>query len=74
VRLGIGTDILRFLDGVAQGAVYYDPGIKVEGTGSDRRAKRRSQFRIRSADLGRLYSQLEVLDLTQSDGFHLRHD
>lgn len=67
VRLGTGTDILKFLHGVASGVVYYDPGIKVEGTGAKRRSKRRSQFRIRSADLGSLYGTLETVDLTESD-------
>lgn len=64
VRLGTGTDILRFLDGVASGIIYYDPGIKVEGTGAKRKAKQRSQFRIRSADIGRLYGSLETVDIT----------
>ena len=64
IRLGIGTDILRFLDGIASGAVYYDPGIKVEGSGTRRRSKRRSQFRIRSSEIGRLYGALETVDLS----------
>ncbi|MCM3904788.1 MAG: MvaI/BcnI restriction endonuclease family protein, partial [Pyrinomonadaceae bacterium] len=30
VRMAIGTDFLRFLKGMANGMVYYDPGIKLE--------------------------------------------
>lgn len=64
VRLGIGTDFLLFLDAVSVGAVYYDPGIKMENASTAHlQIKRRSQFRIRSAQIPLLYRKLEVIDL-----------
>ena len=60
VRLGDGTDFLRFLKALTTGNIYYDPGIKVEDASSPKpKVKRRSQFRIRSADLGSLYESFE---------------
>ncbi len=60
VRLGDGTDFLRFLKALTKGNIYYDPGIKVEDASSSTpKVKRRSQFRIRSADLGSLYESFE---------------
>lgn len=57
VRLGEGTDFIRFLNAVSAGAVWYDPGIKLEGASETKpKLKRRSQFRIRSADLTQLYA------------------
>jgi MvaI/BcnI restriction endonuclease family len=65
VRLGIGTDFLLFLKAVALGAVYYDPGIKMEQASTPRpRIKRRSQFRIKSARIPLLYRDVEELNLT----------
>jgi len=56
VRMGEGTDFLRLLKAVAEGAVFYDPGIKLEAaSGAKPTFKRRSQFRIKSADLPSLY-------------------
>lgn len=67
VRLGVDTDFLRFLKAMAEAVVIYDPGIKLEGVGTSHPAlKRRSQFRIRSGDLGALYAQFEALPLTES--------
>jgi hypothetical protein len=64
VRLGTGTDFLLFLDAVSVGAVYYDPGIKMENASTARpQIKRRSQFRIKSAQIPLLYRKLEVVDL-----------
>ena len=60
VRLGVGTDFDRFLSAISGGAIWYDPGIKLEGASTARpRLKRRSQFRIRSANLDRLYAKFE---------------
>ncbi len=57
VRLGEGTDFLRFLAAIASGSIYYDPGIKAEAWSSAHPdVKRRSQFRIKSDELGQLYS------------------
>lgn len=63
VRLGEGTDFIRFLKALAEGTVYYDPGIKLENAGGQPRIKRRSQFRIISGDLPRLYDSMSVESL-----------
>lgn len=60
VSLGLGTNYLRLLDAFATGAVYYDPGIKIEEMSGARRQKRRSQFRVKSGDLRSLYSDFEA--------------
>jgi hypothetical protein len=63
VRLGEDTDFLRFLAALAGGQVYYDPGIKLEGASTTRpQLKRRSQFRIQSANLMHLYSSMTTVD------------
>jgi hypothetical protein len=60
VRLVVGTDFLLFLDAVSSGAVYYDPGIKMEDSSTRRPLiKRRSQFRIKSAQIPMLYRAVE---------------
>jgi len=44
--------------------VSYDPGIKLERTTEGKRSsKKRSQFRVRSADLERLYEQFVEVDV-----------
>ena len=63
VRLGVGTDFLRFLGAVAAGAIYYDPGIKAESWSSKPVVKRRSQFRIKSGDIPALYESVEAVNL-----------
>lgn len=64
VRLGTGTDFDRFLSAISSGAVWYDPGIKLEGASTPQPSlKRRSQFRIRSANLARMYAQFEEVSL-----------
>lgn len=64
VRLGVGTDFLLFLASAASGAVYYDPGIKLENASTAHpQIKRRSQFRIKSAQIPLLYRSLEEVDL-----------
>ncbi len=55
VTLAEGTDYLRLLAGLANGAVYFDPGIKLENASTSPRVKRRNQFRVKFADLGHLY-------------------
>lgn len=59
VRLGVGTSIDRLLRAVANGTVFYDPGIKLEVLGGLEHCKRRSQFRIKSRDLRELYDTFE---------------
>ena len=59
VRLAEGTDFTRLIKAVSVGAVFYDPGIKLEGASTDKpRTKRRSQFRVKSADLPVLYTTI----------------
>jgi len=50
-----GTDFLRLLRAIADGSVYYDPGIKLENASGAALAKRRSQIRIAFSRLPRLY-------------------
>ncbi len=64
VRLAKGTDPLLFLRAVASGAIYYDPGIKLEMASGSGRTKRRSQFRIASAAIQCLYNTVETVDVT----------
>jgi hypothetical protein len=64
VRIGDGTDFLLFLKSLTAGNIYYDPGIKVEDESSAKpKVKRRSQFRIRSADLGSLYDNFAAVSV-----------
>lgn len=64
VRLSIGTDPLKLLSAMATGAVYYDPGIKMENAFSTHpRIKRRSQFRIKSNQIPLLYDRVEQVQL-----------
>lgn len=62
VDLGVGTTFTRLLGAIATGAVYYDPGIKVENASGPRpRTKRRSQFRVGARNLGTLYESWETV-------------
>jgi len=63
VRLGMGTDFLLYLKAISAGQIYYDPGIKLENASTAPRTKRRSQFRIKSADLSFLYHKMKTIDL-----------
>ncbi|MHB1141471.1 MAG: MvaI/BcnI family restriction endonuclease [Sulfuricaulis sp.] len=66
IKLGLGTDFLRLLTAISVGDVYYDPGIKMEDASSIKpQIKRRSQFRIKSGNLGALYDRLEQVDVTK---------
>jgi hypothetical protein len=59
------TDFLLFLKAFSAGAVYYDPGVKMEQASSGKPViKRRSQFRVAHADLPRLYRSHETTLLT----------
>lgn len=54
--LGEGTDFTKFLVAMAAGDVVYDPAPKLTAASTTRsRTKARSQFRIRTRALGRLY-------------------
>jgi hypothetical protein len=64
VRLAQRTDPLRLLRAVAAGAVYYDPGIKLEGASSEKpKNKKRSQFRVASKHITALYESVETVSL-----------
>ena len=61
IRLCRGADPLLLLSALASGAVYYDPGIKLENASTARPViKRRSQFRITSKALSSLYSAMRI--------------
>jgi len=67
IMLGNATDFTLFLNQVANGNIYYDPGIKLElAIDGERKQniKRRSQFRIKSGNLTTLYKNNEVLDIS----------
>jgi hypothetical protein len=66
VELGQGTDFLKFLKGISEGFIYYDPGIKLENVSIKPKAKLRSQFRTRPANLTKLYKKMEIVDVTTS--------
>lgn len=61
VRIGEGADFLLVIEAMSRGLVYYDPGIKLENATSVPRVKRRSQFRVKSADLGVLYESFRTV-------------
>ncbi len=63
IRLASGTDSLKFIDAFASGAIFYDPGIKLENMDTRPQIKRRSQFRVKSADIGVLYNSLDTVTL-----------
>jgi hypothetical protein len=64
VLLGQRTDFFLFLNAMAAGHVYYDPGIKLEHASTARRkTKRRSQFRIKLQQVPTLYASAERVTL-----------
>jgi hypothetical protein len=64
VRLAQGKDSLRLLRAFAAGAVYYDPGIKLENASTDKpKPKKRSQFRVASKNIGTLYETVETVEV-----------
>jgi hypothetical protein len=64
VRLAMRTDFLLFLKAMSEGVVYYDPGIKLEGSKQGATVKRRSQFRVASKNIPRLYEKIELVNLS----------
>jgi hypothetical protein len=64
IILGSGTDFQLFLAQMANGNIYYDPGIKMENASSKPKIKKRSQFRIKSQFLPKLYKVNEIVDIT----------
>ena len=65
VKLCRSTDATLLLKAVSEGHVYYDPGIKLDRATS--KTHRRSQFRIKFKQVGRLYRQSEDKDVTLVD-------
>lgn len=65
IILGTGTDFQLFLSQMANGNIYYDPGIKLENMSTKPTIKKRSQFRIKSKFLPSLYKQNEIIDVTK---------
>jgi hypothetical protein len=64
VRLAQQTDGLRLLKALASGAVYYDPGIKLEHASTAKpAAKKRSQFRVASKNITALYQTVEMVEV-----------
>lgn len=61
VILGTGTDFQLFLSEMAQGHIYYDPGIKMENVSTKPKIKKRSQFRIKSQHLPNLYRNNSIV-------------
>lgn len=64
IILGTGTDFQLFLGQMANGNIYYDPGIKMENANEKPKIKKRSQFRIKSQYLPNLYKINEIVDVT----------
>lgn len=65
IILGTGTDFQLFLSQMANGNIYYDPGIKMENISTKPLIKKRSQFRIKSQHLPLLYKLNEIVDITK---------
>lgn len=63
VIMGEITDFQFFLSQMASGHVYYDPGIKMEHCSGQPKIKKRSQFRIKSANIRNLYKKTELITL-----------
>lgn len=64
VRLAQRTDSLRLLKALSAGAVYYDPGIKLENVSSEHpSSKKRSQFRVASKNISALYETVELVEV-----------
>jgi len=53
---------MRLLRALAAGALYYDPGIKLEHASTEKpRFKKRSQFRVASKNIAALYETVETV-------------
>ena len=64
VFINTGTNFQLFLSQVANGNVFYDPGIKMVNVSSNRpKIKKRSQFRIVSKHIPSLYFQSELVSI-----------
>ena len=58
------SDSLRLLRAFAAGAMYYDPGTKLENVSSAKpTSKKRSQFRVASRNITALYETVETVEV-----------
>jgi hypothetical protein len=65
IELGVGTSFEIILKAMAEGHVYYDPGIKLEKASTAKpKLKKRSQFRVNHRELYSLYNHFELVDIT----------
>jgi hypothetical protein len=68
VMLAEGAKFRLLLKAFAEGAVYYDPGMKIEDANGPKSAvKRRSQFRVDSRTLSALYERIRLVDVTKDE-------
>lgn len=67
IMLAEGAKFKLLLRAFVEGAVYYDPGLKIEKAGSARpEIKRRSQFRVDSRRLASLYEKTRIVDVLEN--------
>jgi hypothetical protein len=67
VMLAEGAKFKLLLRAFAEGAVYYDPGLKIEKAATAHpEVKRRSQFRVDSRRLASLYEKTRIVDVLRS--------
>ena len=66
IGLGEKSSISNFLTAMAETAVYYDPGIKLENASlPTKKMKKRSQFRISPKDIPSLYQDFCLVNLLE---------
>lgn len=63
IILGEGTDFSLFITNVANGKIFYDPGIHIDNISKKATLKPRSQFRMSSKYIRDLYFNIENVDL-----------
>ncbi|QXL84416.1 MvaI/BcnI family restriction endonuclease [Comamonas sp. NLF-1-9] len=69
VLLGEGAEFRLVLKSIASGALFYDPGIKLEGVSTNHPTpKKRSQFRISSKNLPALYKSSRIVNVCSESG------
>ncbi len=66
IWLGTGTSFPLLLQSIAEGSVYFDPGMRAEFSNRRWDQKPRSQFRVRATGLAHLYDRFEVVNCTAS--------
>ncbi|MES2849959.1 MAG: MvaI/BcnI family restriction endonuclease [Bacteroidota bacterium] len=65
IILGEGTDFSFFINNIANGTIFYDPGIHIDNISTKAKLKPRSQFRVSSKFITNLYAKTEVVDLNK---------